>query len=84
MVKLLISKRAEKDTKAMNPIEVERVRDAVAKLADWPAAGGDIKKLQNREGYRLRVGQYRVLFHLENDENTLVIDRIRPRGEAYE
>ena len=43
---------------------------------------GDIKRLTNSTPeYRLRVGDYRVLFELE--EKTIVIYRIRHRREAY-
>ena len=43
---------------------------------------GDIKKLQGIEnGYRLRVGDLRVLFSIEDD--TIYIDNIIPRGQAY-
>lgn len=43
---------------------------------------GDIKKLTNFEPeYRLRVGDYRVLFEIEND--SLIIYRIKHRRNAY-
>lgn len=43
---------------------------------------GDIKKLQGiEEGYRLRVGDLRVLFSMEDDN--IYIDNIIPRGQAY-
>lgn len=43
---------------------------------------GDIKKLQGIDnGYRLRVGDLRVLFSIEDD--IIYIDNIIPRGQAY-
>lgn len=43
---------------------------------------GDIKKLQGTDnGYRLRVGDLRILFSIEND--IIYIDNIIPRGQAY-
>lgn len=43
---------------------------------------GDIKKLQGIDnGYRLRVGDLRVLFSIEDDR--IYIDNIIPRGQAY-
>jgi len=43
---------------------------------------GDVKRLTNyNPEYRLRVGDYRVLFEVE--EKTIVIYRIRHRREAY-
>ncbi len=43
---------------------------------------GDVTKLQGLESeYRLRVGELRVLFTLEND--IITINDIKPRGQAY-
>lgn len=44
---------------------------------------GDVKRLTNMtSGYRLRVGDYRVLFELEGDR--IIVYRVRHRREAYE
>jgi len=43
---------------------------------------GDIKHLQGYANiYRLRAGDFRVIFSIE--ENTIIIRDILPRGEAY-
>ena len=44
---------------------------------------GDVKKLTNfTPEYRLRVGNYRVLFEIENEN--IVIYRVKPRDKAYQ
>ena len=45
---------------------------------------GDVKKLQgNISDYRLRVGNYRIVFS-KDDENIMIsIIKIAPRGEVY-
>ena len=44
---------------------------------------GDIKPLSGSSGvYRLRIGDYRVLFKAY-DENNILIETISPRGNAY-
>ena len=54
-----------------------RLKEAIEKIPS-----GDIKKLQGIDnGYRLRVGDLRVLFTLE--ENVIYIEKILPRGEVY-
>ncbi len=42
---------------------------------------GDIIKLQGREGYRLRVGNYRVIFDKHGE--VLMIEKIDNRGQIY-
>jgi mRNA-degrading endonuclease RelE of RelBE toxin-antitoxin system len=44
---------------------------------------GDVKKLKSPlTGFRIRCGDYRVFFDLE-DENTVQITAVRHRREAY-
>ena len=42
---------------------------------------GDARKLQGKDGYRLRVGDFRVLF--DNDGNIIYITKIDNRGQVY-
>jgi mRNA interferase RelE/StbE len=58
-----------------------RVKQAVESFADTGA--GNVKRLQGIDPpeYRLRVGDYRVRFHLEDE--TVQVLRVRHRREAY-
>jgi len=53
-----------------------------ALAADPYAPNNNATRLQGRPGYRLRVGDWRVLYELGEDR-LLVLD-IRPRGGAYQ
>jgi mRNA interferase RelE/StbE len=73
--------RASKDLRRIQKQDASRIADALERLAD--NLFGDVKRLTNfTPEYRLRVGQYRVLFEVEN-ENGIVIYRIVHRREAY-
>ena len=72
--------RAAKDIQKLPRQQIRRVLAAIERLAD--NLQGDVKKLtQYTPEYRLRVGEYRVLFEIEN--NQIVIYRIRHRKDAY-
>lgn len=71
------SKKAVKYINTQDKATKKRLKSAIEKIPF-----GDIKKLKGvEEGYRLRVGDLRVLFSMEND--TIYIDNIIPRGQAY-
>lgn len=71
------SKKAVKYIDSTDKPTKKRLKEAIEKIPF-----GDIKKLQGIEnGYRLRVGDLRVLFSIEDD--TIYIDNIIPRGQAY-
>lgn len=71
------SKKAVKYINACDKPTKKRLKEAIEKIPM-----GDIKKLQGiEEGYRLRVGDLRVLFSMDDD--IIYIDNIIPRGQAY-
>jgi mRNA interferase RelE/StbE len=73
--------RAIKDLKHLQKQDASRIADALEKLQS--DLTGDVKKLTNfTPEYRLRVGQYRVLFEIEN-ETRIIVYRVVHRREAY-
>ena len=69
-----LNKIKEKDTKT-------KIFDSVTELANWPAPEMDIKKLVNREGYRLKVGRWRVIFDVFNEVKIVEIQEVLKRDE---
>jgi mRNA interferase RelE/StbE len=43
----------------------------------------DIDVLKGRKGFRLRVGQYRVIYTRQDDRLIIEVVKIRPRGDIY-
>lgn len=75
-----IRARAEKELSKVPPRDAKRIAEAI--LAMQGGLKGDIKKLTNHEpAYRLRVGDWRVLFDILPDK--IVIQTIKHRREAY-
>lgn len=75
-----IRRRAEKDLAAIQKSDAQRIADAIFLLAD--GLTGDIKRLTNfSPEYRLRVGDWRILFEIS--KNKVTIFRILHRREVY-
>jgi mRNA interferase RelE/StbE len=72
---------ALKGLASLDKANARRIKQAVDRFARTTA--GDVKKLQGIDPaeYRLRVGDYRVRFY--QDEETILILRVRNRREAY-
>jgi mRNA interferase RelE/StbE len=81
--RLEVEPRAKKDLTRLDMPVRRRVVKAVRKLAEDPH-GGALRKLTGRPGYRLRVGEWRVLLELDPETRTLVVKRVLPRGRAYD
>ncbi|MBA2692452.1 MAG: type II toxin-antitoxin system RelE/ParE family toxin [Rubrobacter sp.] len=66
--RLVFERTAEKALKKkIRPDQAERVREALAALAEDPYPRNS-RKLQNTENRRLRVGEYRVIYFVEEPE----------------
>ena len=56
----------------------------VALAADPYAPNNNATKLQGTPGYRLRVGDWRVVYELEHKRVSVLVMEIKPRGGAYQ
>lgn len=72
--------KAEKDLKALPQDDRSRVVDRLRWLED--GLRGDVKRLSNHfPEFRMRAGDWRVLFEVAEDR--VIVYRIRHRREAY-
>jgi mRNA interferase RelE/StbE len=79
-MEVILSSKTKKYLKSLNKPIKGRIDKALIKLCYEPPEG-DIKKLTGRDEYRLRVGDYRLLFKARKD--AIIVYKIAPRGEAY-
>jgi len=59
------------------------IRNAIDRLADDPMRKSNVKKLLNRPGYRLRVGNFRVLFEIDSEIKNILIISVGHRKKVY-
>ena len=73
--------KAIKDLRHLQKQDASRIADALERLET--DLTGNVKKLTNfTPEYRLRIGQFRVLFEIEN-ETRIIVYRVVHRREAY-
>lgn len=76
-MEIQITKTAIKDIKKLDKPTRDRLLEGINKL---PL--GDVKRLQGYINYyRLRIGNFRVIYSFEN--GTIIIMAVLPRGEVY-
>ncbi|WP_457561157.1 type II toxin-antitoxin system RelE family toxin [Caminibacter sp.] len=80
-MKITIRQSAIKDFKKINEPFKSKIKEAIISLKQFPNVN-NVKKLVNFElAYRLRVGNYRVLFDVNEDE--IIVGRILHRKDSY-
>lgn len=83
MKKVTYAKKAIRALSRLPVNEEKRIRAKVAQYAADPASqANNVRKLQGMDYYRLRVGDWRVIF--KEDGTVVDVVKVAPRGEAYE
>ena len=79
---LTMTRRAQKQLARLPGGAYERVRDAIRRLAADPRPLGCLK-LTGRDGWRVRVGDYRVIYEIEDSQHVVTVVDVGHRREVY-
>ena len=80
--KILLKPSAIKDLDSLPDKEVKKILARATQLEEDPRPIG-VQKLTQKEGYRIRSGNYRILFEIVDKSKTISIYRIKHRKDAY-
>jgi mRNA interferase RelE/StbE len=74
--------RARRELGALSNDTYPRLREAIFALAQEPRPQSS-RKLTGREGWRLRVGDYRVLYDIDDVKQAITIVHVGHRRDVY-
>jgi mRNA interferase RelE/StbE len=82
--KISYSKEAEKTLQRIPRNIAKLIHEKLKVIAASPYADHpNATKLQGREGYRLRVGDWRVIYKIKNERLVIIVMKVASRGEVY-
>ena len=79
---LFILPRAQKELAQLNAGTFVRVRDAIRELANDPRPPGG-QKLTGRDGWRLRVGEFRIIYEIDDEHRLVTVLNVGHRRDVY-
>jgi mRNA interferase RelE/StbE len=79
---VLILRRAQKELAALPKTDYKRMRDAIMALAENPRPAG-CKKLTGREGWRIRSGDYRAIYEIDDAQKRITVLHVGNRRDVY-
>jgi mRNA interferase RelE/StbE len=80
--RIIVPKTVQKQiNKLPNTIQA-RVIESLLSLKETPRPSNSLK-MKNSQGYRLRVGDYRVLYDIDDKTQTMTLRRVAHRRDIY-
>ena len=80
--KVSILRSAQKSLASVSPASQDRIIAAIRRLASSPRPPG-VKKLAGREAWRIRVGDYRVIYEISDADLTILVVDVGHRKDIY-
>ena len=77
-----VQRSAERDLDRLSKMLFDRISARLMALAQDPRPPG-AEKLTGLEAFRVRVGDYRIIYEVDNSARVVVVTRIRHRREVY-
>jgi mRNA interferase RelE/StbE len=82
LYKITFKKSVSKDLRSIPQKDVQRILEAIKKLSENPRPPQS-KKLSGQEKYRLRQGNYRILYSIEDDKLIVQVVKVGNRRDVY-
>jgi mRNA interferase RelE/StbE len=80
--RVFILPRARKEIDSLPRQEVVAIEEKIESFHEDPRPFG-CKKLAGREGWRLRSGNYRILYKIDDRARTVTVDHVGHRSDVY-
>ena len=84
MVQVTFARSARKDLEALSAKTQDRILATIERLRAEPRPHGCKKLIGADNSYRIRVGDYRVVYEVYDREVRILIVRVRHRKDAYQ
>ena len=83
MYEVLIERTAERDLRSLSSPLFLRVIPHIRALAENPRPGGCHKLVGSKNDWRIRIGDYRVIYEIDDRQKLVKVFRVRHRREVY-
>lgn len=80
--RIVIKRSAAKEIEKIVPNDRWRIIQRIQRLADEPRPVG-CKKLSGDEKYRVRQGNYRILYEIVDEQLIVTVVKVGHRGDVY-
>ena len=79
---LVFKESVSKDLKELPQQDVQRILERIDALRDEPRPQGSVK-LSGKEYYRVRQGNYRIIYEIQDAQLVVIVIKVGHRREVY-
>lgn len=83
MYEVFLERAAERDLKRLSASDFQRIISHIRALADNPRPSGCHKISGSKNDWRIRIGDYRVIYEIDEKAKAVRVMRVRHRREVY-
>lgn len=83
MYEVLLEKQAERDLRKLPVDTFKRIIPVIRELGNNPRPPGCRKLKNSGQDYRVRVGNYRIVYEIDDKNRAVKVMRVRHRKESY-
>ena len=83
MYKVIVEKSVIKQLQNIPQLHYNEIKTALTNLAINPRPHGYLK-LKGRDGYRIRVGDYRIIYEIKDEQLIVIVITIAHRKDVYD
>jgi len=80
--RLAFRKSVTRDMRGIPKLDLQKILAAIETLAEQPRPAGS-EKLSARDRYRLRRGDYRIVYEVSDDDLRIVVVKVGHRRDVY-
>lgn len=80
---VILKPSVEKDLRSLPPAVLKRVFQRIEALAGDPHPRGSLKLAGAEQLYRIRLGDYRVVYTVDKDSRQVIVYYVRHRRDVY-
>lgn len=81
--RLLFKKSVTKDLRRIPKADVRRLLQKINELIENPRPVG-AKKLSGQEYYRVRLGVYRIIYEIQDEQLVIIVIKVAHRSSSYQ
>ena len=83
MYEVYLERSAEHDLKSLPPSIFQRIITQIKTLAKTPRPSGCRKIVGSKSDWRIRIGDYRIIYEIDEKARSVRVMRVRHRREVY-